>query len=186
MNPAITNLVLVFGLMQVANKFELDKEENTNVLRATYLGMQLITFAALGFVYMKVSAKNDQTPMIYEESKGVIDPGNSETIRTTVRDYDVKKLVEQIRSQALAIAMIGFMHFKWGYLRPLLLQSILGLKAIYQAQLVQVHILGRPTVGELARPWKVASPFGATAKPVSEKEVKQKEKRAAKKKLRSD
>ncbi|KAI8919248.1 hypothetical protein PhCBS80983_g00248 [Powellomyces hirtus] len=183
MNPAITNLVVVFGLMQVANKFQLDKEENTAYLRAAYLTMQAIAFTALFIVYRKVVSRNDQTPLIYEEAKSALEPSNVETIRTTVRDYDVKKLIEAARSQLIAMAMIGFMHYKWGYLRPLLLQSVLGLKAIYQAQLVQVHLVGTPATGALARPWKVPSPFGQTVKPTTEKELKAKEKREAKKKL---
>ncbi|RKO84418.1 inorganic phosphate transporter Pho88, partial [Blyttiomyces helicus] len=81
-------------------------------------------------------------------------------IRSTIKDYDIKKIKAQIQSQATAMLIIGLMHWKWGYLRPLLLQSILGIKAILALQLVQIHILGRPAIGELARPFKTASPFG--------------------------
>ncbi|KAI8825279.1 inorganic phosphate transporter Pho88 [Fimicolochytrium jonesii] len=182
MNPAITNLIVVFGLMQVANKFELDKEENTPYLRAAYLGMQIISVIVWGLIYSKVVAANDQTPLVYTEAANALDPSNTTTIRTTVKDYDIKKIIEQLRSQAIAAAILGLMHFKFGYLRPLLLQSILGFKALYSTQLVQIHLLGKQPVAELVRPWKAANPFGETVKPTTEKEIKAKEKREAKKK----
>ncbi|KAJ3160458.1 hypothetical protein HDU86_000792 [Geranomyces michiganensis] len=149
--------------MQVANKFELDKEENITYLRLAYAAMQLIAFTSFAFIYARVSSLNDRTPLVYEEAKNPMDPSNVEKHVTTVRDYDVKKIVEIARSQAVSLGMIALMHFKFGYVRPLLLQSVLGLKSLYEAQLVQVHVLGRPAAGELARPWKVASPLAGLA-----------------------
>ncbi|KAI8584905.1 hypothetical protein HDU88_004499 [Geranomyces variabilis] len=181
MNPAITNLVLVFGLMQVANKFELDKEENTNYLRMGYATMQLIAFASFALIYFKVTAKNDTTPLVYEEAKNPMNPTDVEKHATTVRDYDVKKIVELARSQAVSLGMIALMHFKFGYVRPLLLQSVLGLKSLYEAQLVQVHVLGKPAVAELARPWKVASPLAGLA-PQADTTAKVADAKAAEKK----
>ncbi|TPX64823.1 hypothetical protein SpCBS45565_g05597 [Spizellomyces sp. 'palustris'] len=166
-----------------ANRFDLDNEANVHYLRAAYMGMQVIVAIVLFIVYRRVLAKKDETPLVYTEAKNPMDPKNVDTIRTTIKDYDITKLKETLRGQVVAMAILGFIHYKWGYLRPLLLQSVLGLRTLYQAQLVQVHILGKPATGDLARPWKAASPFGQPPTAVSEKELKAKEKKEAKKKL---
>ncbi|KAJ3003531.1 phosphate transporter (Pho88) [Thoreauomyces humboldtii] len=158
-NPALLNMGLVFGLMQLANKFNLDGEENTTYLRIAYMSMQLCAFGAFYYVYLKVTSTNDTTPITYSEPKSAIDPTLGDPITTTHKEYDLKKLKEVAKSQLVSLGMIALMHFKWGYLRPLLLQSILGLKALYDAQLVQIHLFGTPATGALQRPWKAASPL---------------------------
>lgn len=82
------------------------------------------------------------------------------------------------------------MHYKWGYLRPLLLQSILGLKTLFGAPIVRVWILGTAAEGELSRPWSAANPFGylfliRTEEKKTVKQVKQMEKKEEKKKISS-
>ncbi|KAI9095519.1 inorganic phosphate transporter Pho88 [Phlyctochytrium arcticum] len=179
----VTNLAVVFGLVQLANKLDLDNEANVNYLRVGYLGMQICVAVAYAIVYRRVLQKNDQSNLTFTEVKNPLSPQNSETVRTTVKDYDVGKLKELFRSQVTAMVILGFIHFKWGYLRPLLLQSVLGFRSLYQTQLVQIHLLGRPATGDLARPWKAASPFSAPPTPVTEKEIKAKDRKEAKKKL---
>ncbi|KAL7010386.1 phosphate transporter (Pho88) [Cystobasidiomycetes sp. EMM_F5] len=70
---------------------------------------------------------------------------------------------------------MGFMHLKMGYTQPLLIQSILPMKSLYDNpiiqvitafydakirlltfRLIQLHIFGRPAVDKLARPFKAS------------------------------
>ena len=89
-----------------------------------------------------------------------MDPSDVEVVQTTVEGYDRKQLMQQLYQFGIAIGMISFLHFKWGYIRPLTLQAILGLKTLYGIPLVQVHILGKQAVGSLARPWRPKTMFG--------------------------
>ena len=82
----------------------------------------------------------------------------------------------------LGAAVVVFMHVKWGYLRPLLLQSVLGLKTLAAAPIVQVYVLGYKPEGELARPWK-APGLGQQTEGPTPKELKAQEKKEAKKKI---
>ncbi|KAI9002658.1 inorganic phosphate transporter [Gaertneriomyces semiglobifer] len=181
-NSQIINLVVFFGILQISNYFDLDNAANVNYLRAGYATMQLVALTAFYLAYTHIQAKNDQTTLTYQEKKNPMDQA-PETVRTTVRDYDMGKLKEAVRGQFIAMAIMAFIHFKWFYLRPLLLQSILGLRTIYQAPLVQIHVLGKQAAGDLARPWKAPGPFGQAAKPITEKELKAQEKKEAKKKM---
>jgi len=65
-----------------------------------------------------------------------------------------------IQTLAIGVALIVFLHLKYEFVRPLLLQIVLGLKNAWGTQLYQVHLFGKQPVGELARPWKPKSPFG--------------------------
>ncbi len=56
--------------------------------------------------------------------------------------------------------MMGFLHVYMKYTQPLFIQSLMGLKGLYDAKPVAIHLLGKPAVGDLKRPFKAASMFG--------------------------
>ena len=99
-----------------------------------------------------------------------MDPSDVEVIETTVEKYDMKQLSTQFFQFIVGLVILGAMHFHWyiveeikvvrGYIRPLTLQVILGLKTLAGVPLVQVHVFGQPAVASLARPWKPKGMFG--------------------------
>lgn len=111
----------------------------------------------------------------------MFDPADVEVIQTTVQEYDISQVKSLLTQTLLAIGIIGFMHFRLGYMRPLLLQSVLGLRSVYSVPLFQVHVLGKAATGQLARPWK--NPMAGNQTPSTPKELKAKEKKEAKKKI---
>lgn len=52
--------------------------------------------------------------------------------------------------------MMGFLHIYMKYTQPLFIQGLMGLKNLYDAKLVQIHILGKPAEGDLKRPFKAS------------------------------
>jgi hypothetical protein len=66
---ALINMAMVFGLVQLANKYELDKPENTLYLRIGYAASQFLQLSLLLFIYFKVQKKNDNTALIYQEQQ---------------------------------------------------------------------------------------------------------------------
>lgn len=60
----------------------------------------------------------------------------------------------------MGIAMMGFMHLYLKYTQPLFIQALMGLKNLYDAKLVSIHILGKPPTGDLQRPFKTPGMFG--------------------------
>lgn len=67
-----------------------------------------------------------------------------------------------MRSVFMGVAMMGVMHIYFHFTQPLFIQGLMGLKNIYDAPLVSIHLLGKPAVDSLARPFKVASMLGGT------------------------
>ena len=59
--------------------------------------------------------------------------------------------------------MMTVFHLYLKYTQPLFIQALMGLKNLYDAKPVAIHILGKPADGDLKRPWKVQSMFGGTS-----------------------
>ncbi|KAI8049501.1 putative inorganic phosphate transporter, partial [Syncephalis plumigaleata] len=128
--------------------------------RVLYISVQVSLCLVAFAMIKKVQAKNDQTPLRYQEAQAPFSQDPPNFITTTVCDYDQQQFWQQIKQVATSVALLGFIHYKWGYVQPLLLQSILPIKSLFDAPAIQVHLLGKPAEGDLKRPWKPASPFG--------------------------
>lgn len=50
--------------------------------------------------------------------------------------------------------MMGFLHVYMKYTQPLFVQALMGLKNLYEAKPVAIHIFGRKAEGDLKRPFK--------------------------------
>lgn len=81
-------------------------------------------------------------------------------IQTTVVEYDQSQAKSLAGQTLMGVVLIIIMHYNWGYLRPLLLQSVLGFRTLASAPIVQVWIFGRAAEGDLARPWRAPNPMG--------------------------
>jgi hypothetical protein len=53
----------------------------------------------------------------------------------------------------MGVAMMGFMHFYMGYTQPLFVQSLMGVKNLFDSKEIKLHILGKPAVDDLKRPF---------------------------------
>lgn len=56
----------------------------------------------------------------------------------------------------MGIAMMAFLHGYLKYTQPLFVQSLMGLKGVWDAKPVHIHIFGKPAEGDLKRPFKAA------------------------------
>ena len=75
-------------------------------------------------------------------------------VTTTIQEYDQQQLQAAYKSQLMGMGMMAFMHLYMKYTNPLLLQSIIPVKGVFEGNIAKVHLLGKPAVGELKRPWK--------------------------------
>lgn len=80
-------------------------------------------------------------------------------VTTTVQAYDAQQIKAAFRSQLMGIGMMGFMHIYMKYTNPLVIQSIIPFKSAIEANLVQIHLFGKPAIGDLKRPFKQAAGF---------------------------
>ena len=93
-------------------------------------------------------------------------------VTTTIQEYDNSQLQSAYKAQLMGVAMMAFMHIYMKYTNPLVIQSIIPVKGVFEGNLVKVHLFGQPAVGELKRPWKATGGMmgmGGQGGPVTDK-----------------
>ncbi|KAJ7132167.1 inorganic phosphate transporter [Mycena epipterygia] len=164
MNPAVQNLVISLGVMQLARKIPFDDPDILNYVRIGYVAVQVIVLGIYYYISMAIKSKNDQTVLKYVEPPNAMTQEPGQLVTTTVRDYDLSETSKLLRSVYMGIAMMGFLHGYMKFTQPLFVQGIMGLKGLYEAVPVKVHLLGHKAEGDLKRPWKAGGGmFGAVA-----------------------
>lgn len=134
--------------------------ENPDVLLYIRIGYLACQAAALGIYLitrLKITQKNDLTTLKYVEPANPLS-GETEAkpVVTTVKEYDLKQVNQQIRSVFTSLAMMGFMHLYMKYSNPLFMQSISSVKSALESNIVKIHLFGTPASGDLKRPFKAA------------------------------
>ncbi|KAH9937906.1 inorganic phosphate transporter [Epithele typhae] len=168
MNPAVNSLVISLGAMQVARRIPFDDPQVLMYVRIAYVTTQITVLGMYYYVGLQIKKKNDQTVLKYVEPNAM-DKDASKLVTTTVRDYDLQETSKLMRAVYFGLAMMGFMHFYMGYTQPLFIQALMGLKGLYDAKPVAIHVLGRPAEGDLKRPFKAGGMFGGAADPLTDK-----------------
>jgi hypothetical protein len=101
----------------------------------------------------------DLTTIKYVEPAQLGSGEEPKLVTTTIQEYDNSQLKALYKAQLMGVGMMAVMHLYMKYTNPLLIQSILPLKGAFEGNLVKIHLLGQPAVGELKRPWKAAGGF---------------------------
>ncbi|KAH9846278.1 inorganic phosphate transporter [Lenzites betulinus] len=167
MNPAVNNLVISLAAMQVARRISFEDPQVLVYVRIAYVATQAIVLGVYYYVAQQIKKKNDLTVLKY------VEPGamgqEKKLVATTVREYDLGEISKLVRAVYMGVAMMAFMHLYLGYTQPLFIQALMGLKTLYDAKLVSIHLLGKPAEGDLKRPFKAGGMFGATSDPQTDK-----------------
>lgn len=159
LNPQITNLVIILGMMQVSKKVPFDDPQVLLGVRGFYIISNLIIAAIYLFIQQKINSKKDLTTLKYVEPAPMGSAEEPKLITTTVHSYDLQQLRGLWRSQLMGVGMMCVMHLYFKYTNPLLIQSIIPLKGAFEGNLVKIHLFGQPAIGDLKRPWKAAGGF---------------------------
>lgn len=72
----------------------------------------------------------------------------------TTEEYDLSVLATVRRGLLFNALLLSVFHLKMGSLNPLVITSATGLARLLDEPLFQLHVLGRPAVDALARPFK--------------------------------
>ncbi|KAJ1728867.1 phosphate transporter (Pho88) [Coemansia biformis] len=158
MQDQVLQLVVIFGTMHVVKKAGLESPEYAPLIRAAY-GITTAVILGLTF-YIKglIQKRNDTTALEYDDPSA---GGQQGRIVTTVSRYDIGEVAKLQKSSMFTAAIVMFMHFKFGYIQPLILQSLLPILNLFKSPLFQIYILGKPATDSLKRPWVPENPFAA-------------------------
>ncbi|GME94380.1 hypothetical protein B5S28_g5008 [[Candida] boidinii] len=161
MNPALTNLVLMLVNMQVARRLDFEDPTILLYVRIAYVTATVLVLSIYLYVRSVIISKNDLTTLKYVEPSSPLSGETGEKLQvTTVKDYDLKQINSSIKGVFTGLAMMGFMHIYMKYTNPLFMQTISPIKSALEANIVKIHLFGKPATGDLKRPFKAASLFG--------------------------
>ncbi|KAG9017616.1 hypothetical protein FRB90_000486 [Tulasnella sp. 427] len=184
MNAQIANLGVSLLAMQLARKINFEDPDILMYVRIAYVGVQIVILGTYYFVSQTIKKKNDLTVLKYVEPPNPMDPNSGGLTTTTVRDYDLAETSKAVKGVYTGVAMMCFLHGYMKYTQPLFIQSLMGLKGLYDSNEVAIHMLGKAAVGDLQRPFKAPpglfGPTGPQTDAASIKEAEEKEKQAKK------
>ncbi|CAI5756244.1 unnamed protein product [Candida verbasci] len=157
MNSAVSNIILMLVMMQVAKKLNFEDPTILLYTRIFYISCQVATFLVFAIVRFRINSKNDLTTIKYVEPANPMS-GQTEprAVVTTVKEYDLQQVNSQIKGIFTSLAMMGFMHLYMKYTNPLVMQSVSGIKSALESNIVKIHLFGTPATGDLKRPFKQA------------------------------
>lgn len=161
------NVVFFLLVRQVTQYFKLDSGEYTTSIRAFYLGAQSIIILLTLYLLSVIRKKNDNTVLRYVEPAKKQWDGTETVdrlIETTHKDYDIAEVEKQMKQGFTSIAIVAFLHLNFGYVQPLLIQSVLNFKTFLLTKEARIHFFnGNTKTGELRRPFRIESAFGGLA-----------------------
>ncbi|TEB31736.1 inorganic phosphate transporter [Coprinellus micaceus] len=178
MSGPVQNLVISLGAMQLARRIPFDDPAVLTYVRIGYVAVQVVVLLTYYFVSLQIKKTNDLTVLKYVEPAAPMSGADPKLVTTTVKDYDLAQASSGLKGVYTGVAMMAFMHFYMKFTQPLFIQSLMGLKGLYDSKIVQVVLLGKKE----ERPFKVASMFGAATGPQTDAAaIAEAEKRVGKK-----
>jgi hypothetical protein len=79
----------------------------------------------------------------------------------TITEYDKSQIMKAVKQIVTGLCMIGFIHFKWGYVQPLFMQTFMIPMQLFKNPLFQIFVLSRTGEDLEKRPFKEENPFAA-------------------------
>ncbi|KAF9916617.1 hypothetical protein BX616_003330 [Lobosporangium transversale] len=157
------NMALVMGSMQITNRLDLEDTKTKQLILGAYVTAQALVLGISYLIKRRILAKKDTTVLKYLDQPKPLSGEQPKLITTTVMAYDLEQNAQAQKQALIGLALMVFLHFQFGVIRPLVVQSILPVKNALQSKWAQVHLFGKPAEGELKRPWKADNPFAALA-----------------------
>ncbi|KAI5304135.1 hypothetical protein KEM56_006807 [Ascosphaera pollenicola] len=156
LSPQITNMIIVLVMMQVSKRIPFENPDVLFAARTMYIASNVLILTIYAYVRSQINKKKDLKTLKYVEPPAMGSGEEPKPVTTTIMDYDLTQLRSLFRSQMIGVAMMLVMHLYFKYTNPLVIQSILPVKGAFEANLIKVHVFGRPAKGDLERPWKAS------------------------------
>lgn len=147
-------IMVVFGIRYLP----FDEEQNLLVGRALFAFKIIMTLVVAGLVFIKIkSATYKATDVVKEhEAGGVVVPAMG------FAEYDITQLMSFLKSQVVPTLITLGIHYKFNFVQPLYIQTVMALIAIYDWNLFQIYMLKNDGSQDksLRRPFQSASAPG--------------------------
>ncbi|GAB5372830.1 hypothetical protein AAMO2058_001698200 [Amorphochlora amoebiformis] len=189
-----TMLVPMMVGLFMKNMVNSEDENNIMMVRIFFAcgkTLELILFLVLYFRIgantsektVDVSEKDMQPPNPLASMMGIdVEEEEQEKERLTYSEYDSRVLFAQFKQTLMQTIVITLIHYKWGYLIPMVVTVFMAIINKLDNPLVRIYIKGESGYADLKRPFKNKSPFSdLMGKPTKSKKKKEKSKKGRQK-----
>ena len=146
--------MVIFGIRYLP----FDEEQNLLVGRALFAFKILLTLLVSGFVYLKIRGTQYKAADVVKEHEA----GGQVVPTMGVAEYDVKQLLTFLKSQIVPTAITMGIHYKFNFVQPLYIQTVMAFISLYDWNLFQIYVLGKDGSDDktLRRPFQSAAAPG--------------------------
>ena len=120
-------------------------------LRCAYTCSMAVSLACYAVLFLRIKAMPEGSTISVTTKEPMKDAVTEEI---TTAEHDWRELKKLLTQAGIGMVMIPFLHLKWAYTIPLVVQSVNVPVAVLTHKLAQVHLFGNEAVGAMARPWK--------------------------------
>lgn len=144
-----------FAAMYVASYIDASNSNTVWLTRTAFVAAVGAFLYIIMLLRRSIASQNDATIVKYMKKvkvEGKRKPRKKE-IEQTVAEYDAEKLATWSRTTLFMEAFVLFLHVVFDMYTPLLISLFTTPVTVLDSPLVQIHLLGRPATGDLARPF---------------------------------
>ncbi|EPY54244.1 pho88 family protein [Schizosaccharomyces cryophilus OY26] len=154
-NPQVKSIAITGALMSLTKVIDFSKPYLLLPLRISYAVVTLIQVGLFFYTKTIIQKKNDLTVLKYVEPASPISGReHAKFVATTIREYDLNKLLASFKQMLITICTTMFMHLYMGYAPPLLFQLVSAIRGFLDENEMKIHLLNKPATDDLKRPFK--------------------------------
>ena len=153
--------LITLSLFLAVKQLDFTNPALLQVVYTTFFVVHVLVFIVLREIYRRITSRADAGKLSYQKkSQENFMHVKSETITTTVMEYDLEKLKElALKRLGMGLLIIAFIHYKWAVVPPLIYQCVHNPMLVYDSPLFQIHMLKKKAIGDLSRPFAETNPI---------------------------
>jgi hypothetical protein len=151
------DMFLILPVMYIMNQIDWTQPQNILYARVLYGVAQAFILVMCAFMYSAINTRKDQKKIKVPQPAQLGTPAGPD-VEQTVQEYDLAQLRKYATQVLFGAAMVVFIHYKWGMIQPLFIQTIMTPMQLYRNPLFQILVMGARGDVE-KRPFKEENPF---------------------------
>ncbi|KAF4719173.1 hypothetical protein FOZ63_033715, partial [Perkinsus olseni] len=140
--PKLWRALLPIGVLLLLKQLPLSEDQMTIIGRIIFAIRLAIQTGVFLMIYRSIRGNTEGDKEIvpaHEKDAGL---GQMEPVEAmTVNQYDTGKLMDLVQNQLIQILIVVFIHYRMGFVQPLILSSVMALTALTDSEVFRLHIL---------------------------------------------
>jgi len=163
--------------MQITKKPFMSDPRVVMYIRIAFGVSALLQIAAALYIKRQISRKTDKACFKYKPEPSLFSTSEGEEAEITIHEYDTMMIDKLFKTGILPFFIVALIHYKWGVLQPLIIQSTAFVRSLFFSPLYRAHIFGMGVLRpfDLNMLFQAAGPAPAAAESSAAARKKKKE-----------